>query len=186
MNRAPPRVIGYAPEEVRMSLLQAAKHELKQVGLVTLYFLVCFLIVLTLKKLFLADYEIEFYALSAAVIGALIAGKVVVVLDKIHIGTQFDETHPIGLAVLYKTLCYSVVTFLVLAAEKLFHAYRDTGVLAAAVTDVWEHRNRNLILAKLIVIAAAYACYHLYAGIDRRLGEGTLWRELWAPANSRK
>lgn len=43
-----------------MSLLTAVKHELEQVGLVTLYFLFCFAVVLTLKKLFLAEYQIEF------------------------------------------------------------------------------------------------------------------------------
>jgi hypothetical protein len=42
-----------------VSLLTAVKHELKQVGLVTLYFLFCFAIVLTLKKLFLAEYAIS-------------------------------------------------------------------------------------------------------------------------------
>jgi hypothetical protein len=66
---------------MRMSLVHTVKHELKQVGLVTLYFLICFGIVLTLKKLFLADYQIRVYAISAAVIGALVAGKVAVLLD---------------------------------------------------------------------------------------------------------
>ena len=36
-----------------MSLLGVVKHELKQVGLVTLYFLFCFDVTLVLKKLFL-------------------------------------------------------------------------------------------------------------------------------------
>ena len=40
-------------------------REVKQVGLVTLYFLVCFALVLTLKKLFLAQYAVEFYGVSA-------------------------------------------------------------------------------------------------------------------------
>ena len=57
-----------------MSLLTAAKHEVKQVGVVTLYFMFCFAVILTLKKLFLAEYQIEFYALSAVVVGALVAG----------------------------------------------------------------------------------------------------------------
>ena len=38
-----------------MSLLTSVKHELRQVGLVTLYFVACFGIVLTLKKLFFAE-----------------------------------------------------------------------------------------------------------------------------------
>jgi hypothetical protein len=89
-----------------MSLLTAAKHELRQVGLVTLHFMFCFAVILTLKKLFLAEYQIEFYTLSAVVIGGLVAGKVVVVLDHTPLGTLFDSSERPGLAAVYRTLVY--------------------------------------------------------------------------------
>jgi len=66
------------------------KHELKEVGLVTLYFLSCFGIILTLRKLFLADYQIKVYALSAAVVGALMAAKIALLLGHTRAGTRFD------------------------------------------------------------------------------------------------
>ena len=34
------------------------------------------------------------------------------------------------------------------------------------------------MLAKLIVIGLAFAVYHVYAGIDRKLGKDALWRLL--------
>ena len=50
----PPRVKrGDRRSERSLSLLGVVKHELKQVGLVTLYFLFCFGVTLVLKKLFL-------------------------------------------------------------------------------------------------------------------------------------
>ena len=162
-----------------MSLLHTVKHEVTQVGLVTLYFLICFGLVLLLKKLFLADYRIQVYALSAAVIGALVAGKIVVILDKTRLGTRFDESYGVGVAAFYKTLCYAMVTALVLLAEMLFHAYREAGALEQAVAQVWGHRDRNVVFAKAIVIGMAYAGYHVYAGLDRRLGEGVLRRTIW-------
>ena len=161
-----------------MSLLSAVKHEIKHVGLVTLYFLVCFGIVLTLKKLFLAAYQIDFYGLSAVVIGALVVAKVVVILDSTRTGTRLDADYPLVLAASYKTLCYSVATFLVLFGERVFHAYRESGALGVAIGDVWRGRNLNVILAKAICIGLAFAVYHLYGGIDRRLGQGTLWRAI--------
>ena len=85
----------------------------------------------------LATYEIEFYALSGAVIGALIVGKVVVVLDKTLAGNRFDAGHSIGMAALYKTAVYSAITFLVLLGEKLFHAYR--GKVACSVKPLWRY-----------------------------------------------
>ena len=98
-----------------MSLWPRVKHELKEVGLVTLYFFACFVIILTLKKLFLASYEIKFYALSGALVGALIAGKVAVLLDKTRPGTRFDNSQPTGIAAGYKTLIYLAVTLLLLS-----------------------------------------------------------------------
>lgn len=158
------------------TLVGLLKHELKQIGLVTLYFFFCFGVVLTLKKLLLATYQIEFYAMSAIVIGALVAAKIVVVLDKTRAGTRFDATHPLWLSVLYKTVVYSLATAAVLSFERVFHAYREAGQLGQALTEVWMHRDRNVILAKVICIGLAFAGYHLYAGLDRRLGEGTLRR----------
>jgi len=72
-----------------MTWLSAAKHELRQLGVVTVYFLFCFGMVLTLKKLILAQYDIEFYALSVLVVSALVAAQVVLILDKTPVGARF-------------------------------------------------------------------------------------------------
>jgi hypothetical protein len=167
-----------------MGWLARIRHELREVGLVTVYFLFCFGTILILKKLFLADYHVKFYALSAAVVGALVAAKVVVVLDHTGAGTRFDTRGSLAASAAYKTLVYGVAAFVVLWAEQLFHAYRETGGLGTAVLEVWAHRDRNVILAKLICVALTFFGYHLFTGIDRRLGEGTLRRMLWEPGVS--
>ncbi len=167
-----------------MGLMATVKHEAKQIGLVTLYFFVCFGIILTLKKLFLEAYEIQVYAVSAAVIGALVVAKIVVILDKARAGTRFDARASLGLGALYKTLLYAAATFLVLFAERLFHAYREGGALGTAVAYIWQHRDRNVIFADVICIGLALMAYHLYTGIDRRLGEGTLRAAIWRRATA--
>jgi hypothetical protein len=159
-------------------------REVKAVGAVTLYFLFCFGVILVLKKLFLADYNIEVYALSTAVVSALIAAKVVVTLDHTRAGTRFDASRTLVTAVLYKTLIYGAAAFGVLFAEELFHAYRASHGLGDAMAALWEHRSRNVILAKAICVGVTFAGYHLYSGIDRRLGEGTLRRVLGSPADT--
>jgi hypothetical protein len=157
-------------------LLSRAQQEAKEIGLVTLYFLFCFSVVLILKKLLLESYDIEVFVLSTVIVSALVVGKVVVVLDKTRAGTRFDTNHPLAVAALYKTLVYTAATFVVLCLEKAFHAYRESGQLWEAVLEVWAHRDRNLILAKVLCVGLAFAGYHLYAGLDRRLGEGALRR----------
>ena len=153
-------------------------REVRQVGLITFYFLVCFALLLLLKKLFLAQYAVEFYGVSAAVVGALVVGKVVVLLDHSGLGSRFDRERALWIGVAYRTLVYTVVTFVVVVVEKVIHEVRAGEELAAAVTHVWEHRDRNVMLATVLCIALAFAGYNVYAALDRRLGEGTLRRLL--------
>jgi len=159
-----------------MNLLAKLKHEAKEVGLVTLYFFFCFGVMLTIKQLLLADYRIEVQVVSTAAISALIIAKIVIILDHTPAGNRFDTRHPLWLAVLYKTVVYLALAFIVFFLEKLFHAYRETGLLNLAISEVWEHRNRNLILMKLLSVGLTFLGYHFYAGLDRSLGEGTLRR----------
>ena len=65
-----------------MSAVERIRHEVKEIGLVSLYFLCCFLFFLSLKALILREYEVEISVLSTAAVGALVVAKVVVVLDK--------------------------------------------------------------------------------------------------------
>jgi hypothetical protein len=159
-----------------MDLLSVLKKEIKEVGLVALYFFFSFGVLLTLKKLFLAEYQVEVHAVSAAAVSALIAAKIVIILDATHAGSRFDASFPLGLAAVYKTLVYILATFVVLYLEKLIEAYWEIGTLGQAISDVWEHKNRNIMLAKVLCVGLTFFVYHLYAGLDRRLGEGTLRR----------
>jgi hypothetical protein len=61
----------------------------------------------------------------------------------------------------------------------VFHAYRENDTLGAAITAVWENRDRSIVLAKVLCVGLAFLGYHLFVAADRRLGQGTLWRALW-------
>ena len=165
-----------------MSLRGWIEHELKEVGIVSLYFLGCVGIAVGLRKLILADYAIQFSGLSVAVIGSLVLAKVVLVLQHTGIGTRFDATHPVAIAAGYKVCLYAVAMALVQAGERMFDAYREDRTITAAFADVWGHLHWRETLARVIVVCLALFGYHVWAGIDRRLGEGTLWRTLWKRA----
>jgi hypothetical protein len=157
-----------------MGMLSAVKREARHVAGVTLYLLFCFGIFSTLKKLFLATYDIEYFALLPTVIAALSLAKVIVILDGVPVVTRLDTGHPIWLATLYKTLFYCAVSAPVLFSERVWHAYRETGALGEAVPEAWTHMDYNLVVAKVIIVGLVFACYHLYRGVDRRLGQDTL------------
>ena len=111
-----------------MKAIRVVTKEIKRVGLVTLFFLVGFGLILLLKKLFLAQYSIEFSGLSKAVFGALLVGKVVVILDHTRFVQQFRR-YPRYVSVLYQTSLYTLAVFFLGVCEKVFHAYRDTAPL---------------------------------------------------------
>ena len=165
--------------------LESLLEEVKTAGLATLFFLACFLVILALKKLFLAQYDIEFYGLSAAVISAAVVGKVVIVLDTTGAGTRFEVHRAPWISVVYKTLVYTAVTLLVVVAEKVFHAYRETGALGAAIEEVLHARVRSRILATVLCIGLTFAAYNLLSTINRRLAGGQLLRWLLGRTDSR-
>ena len=59
-----------------MSLRQQVTGEIKAIGLVTLYFASWFGMMILLKRLVLAEHQIEFRGVSTAIVGALIVAKV--------------------------------------------------------------------------------------------------------------
>ena len=155
-------------------MLSVVKREARHTAGVALYLFFCFVIFTTLNKLFLATYQIEFSALVPALIGALALAKVVVLLDITPLAAYLDTRHPIWAATFYKTLFYCTVSAPVLFAERVWHFYRETGTIGEGVVEAWNHMDPNRVLAKVIVVGIVFGCYHLYHGIDRRLGEGKL------------
>lgn len=162
-----------------MSLLTKIKHEAKEVAWVTLYFFFCFGTMLTLKKLLLAGYQVDVQVISLAAVSALIIAKIIIILDHTAAGNRFDTRQPLWVAVIYKTLVYLGIAFIVFYLEKVFHAYRETGLLNQAISDVWAHKDRNLMLMKLLCVGLSFLAYNLFTGLDQRLGEGMLRRRIF-------
>jgi len=162
-----------------MSLVSKIKNEAKEVGLVTLYFIFWFGVMLTFKKLLLAGYQVDVQVVFIAAISALIIAKIVIILDHTSAGNRFDTLHTLWLPAIYKTLIYLAIAFVLFFLENLFHAYRETGGLHWAILAVWEARDWNLTMMKLLSVGLSFLAYNFYAGLDQRLGEGTLRRKIF-------
>jgi hypothetical protein len=89
-------------------------------------------IVLTLKTLFLAEYQIDFYAVSVVVVGTLVAAKVVVILDHTRLGPSFASARRPALVAIHKTIIHGAATLLLIGGERVFHAYRERGGIGTA------------------------------------------------------
>jgi hypothetical protein len=150
-------------------------REFREFAAVVLFFFIGFMLIFVLFKLFVSQYSIEFYAFSKAAIGALILGKVVLVMDRLKFVRGFDS-YPRAVAVVYKTFVYGLAVIAVGIAERLIHAYREAGNLREAVHLVIASANLNRFLAVVLLISLIVCAYFVMLEINRAMGEGALFR----------
>lgn len=161
-----------------MSAAARVRRELREIGLVTLYFLACFLFFLSLKWVLLDEYGIQTTVLGTAVVGALVVAKVVVLLDKTSFGERFASTR-LWAHVLWRSLVYTVVVFVVTLGERLFDLYRESHDLATTLAGVWAGEDVDHFVALNLCVATSFLIYNAFSEIGRHLGGGDALRSLF-------
>jgi hypothetical protein len=141
---------------------------------VFIFFLVGFLLLLSIIKLVLADFSIEVTAFSKAVVGALFAAKAVLVLDETPLARHLEQYRRIS-AVAVKTFIYGAITLLLGFLERLLEARHRVHTLAAAADYVVAHANMYRLFAWALGISLVFAIYFALFEIDEFLGKGALW-----------
>lgn len=97
-------------------LLAKIKHEVLEIIPPTVFFFVAISLLILTKRLMLQQYGIEFADFGAAVVGALIIGKVVLIVDCFSFVNKFPNK-PLIYNVIWKTIIYLVAAFLVRLGE---------------------------------------------------------------------
>lgn len=155
-----------------MSLSDRIRHEMKAVGVVTLFFGLWIGALITLKTLILEEYHISFTGWSKVLLGALVLGKVVLVLEHVPLGA-WVQARPAWVGVLLRTLLYTAGVALVLVLE---HALRRPSASLAAEREV-PH-----VLVNTLCLAGALLAFNVLSVIQRRLAPGGLLRLFLKPA----
>ena len=151
-----------------MSFLEVVKHEIKQVGLVTLYFFTAFAVISVIMKLLLISYEIHLTLLSKVIIGALVMGKVVIILDKTSFGDRFAN-HARYLNILYKSIVYTFATFVVAALEKTYHYYHETHNVQTAFLEIFQDGRGERLAAFLILVFISFIFFNTMIAVNRTM-----------------
>ena len=162
------------------NLQQKLLDELKNVALATLYFGCWLAVLLLIKQLVLAEYQIQFNGLGKALIGALILAKVVLVLEHVPLGRWVRE-RPAWLDVVLRTLLYAFGVVLVLIIEKGFEGRHEYGGFAQSLRTIWHHEDIYHLWTNAIVITGALLFYNILSVVRSHLGEGALLRLYLAP-----
>jgi len=156
-----------------------ALREIRSIALVTLYFAVCFIVMMVCKRLVLAEYGVEFRGLSFALVGALIVAKVVLVLEHVPLGA-WVRRRPVVVDTVLRTLLYSLGVAVVLLLEKAFESRHEHGGFGGALSALIEGRDIHHVLATTIGVSGALLGFNVLAVLHLNQGAGFLRRLFFA------
>jgi hypothetical protein len=164
-----------------MSLPRRAKHELKAISLTTLYFALWLGVLMFLKRLVLADYQIQYRGFSLAIVGSLVIAKVVLVLEHLPLG-PWVRKQPAVCDVLLRTALYGTGVAAALLLEKAFEARKEYGGFGRALLQVFHHRDIHHVWANTICLACALLGFNALSVLRRHVGDRELVGLFFSPA----
>lgn len=150
-------------------MIDKVKNEMKEVGLITLYFFVCFALFMIIKKLVLFQYSISFYGWSAAFIGALAMGKVVFLIDKAPIHQWLKHLKPIQ-EILFKALVYTFLVYVVSILEKTIHYWIEDPIMGNWQSHLFSNGKSALLLAHAIYIYFCFVVFYFIHFLNEKFG----------------
>lgn len=163
-----------------MTWQQKLKHEISSLLTVTLFFACWLGILLLIKMLVLADYNIAFYDFSKALVGALVLAKVVLVLEHVSLGA-WVRARPAWVDVALRTVMYAVGVAFVLLLEKGFEGRHEYGGFGASLAAMFEQADIYHVWANVIALAGALLVFNILSVIRAHLGVGGLRRVFLQP-----
>lgn len=163
---------------------QKLVHEVKSVALATIFFAVWIGALVLLKRLVLAEYEIEFYGFSAALVGVLVLAKVVVVLERVPLGGWVRRS-PAWVDVFLRTALYAAGVVVVLAIEHGVRGRGEHGGFTGAVRAAFAEVNAPHLWANVLCVSGALLVYNALAVVRLHLGGRSLLGLFLAPIPER-
>jgi hypothetical protein len=157
--------------------------QLREVLPPTLFFVIGFNFIVLTTQLILADYFIHFANFMLVTISALVLGKSVLVANALPFFRRFD-TAPIIQPVLYKTVIYWAVVFLVWFLEKLGKYWFTGGTLSGIPEYVAKHFSWNRFVAIQLWIFVLFLIYTIGAELNSLFGNGELIKILFTRRSS--
>jgi hypothetical protein len=147
--------------------------ELKELLPPTVFFAISFNLLVLTTQLILSDYLVHLWNFMLATTAALVVGKSVLVADALPFFRRSD-TAPMIQSVLFKTIVYWTVVFLVRFLEKLVEYLFGGGTLGGIPEYVANHFTWHRFAAIQIWIFVLFLIYTSVSELNARLGKGEL------------
>jgi hypothetical protein len=167
----------------RSRLLSFIVKELREVLPPTIFFGVGFNLIVLTTDLILADYLVSFGNFVVATMAALVVGKAVLVANALPFLRRFDEA-PLIRPVLFKTIVYWAVVFLVRFLEKLIEYFLAGGSLNGIPEHVATHFSWHRFVAIQIWIFVLFLVYTSVIELNARFGDGLMFKIFFTKRSS--
>ena len=161
------------PTMAKSSLPAFFFKELREIVPPTVFFAVGFNLIVFTTDLILADYFASLGNFVVVTMAALVVGKAVLVANAMPFLRRFD-TAPLIRPVLFKTIVYWSVVFLVRFLEKLVEYFLSGGSFSGIPGYVTTHFTWHRFAAIQIWIFVLFLIYTSVAELNARLGKGEL------------
>jgi hypothetical protein len=149
--------------------------ELKEVLPPTVFFAVSFNIIVLTTQLLLADYAARFVSFIVAITAALLVGKAVLVANELPFLRRFDRA-PLIQPILFKTVVYFVVVFLVRILERIVEYLFSGGTMAGISEYVSGNFSWHRFAAVQIWIFVLFLIYTTASELNTLFGDGELYK----------
>ena len=172
-----------APAVPKTRFLRFVIAQLAEVIPPTLFFIISFNLIVLTTQLILADYLVHFANFMLVTLSALIVGKAVLVANKLPFFRRFD-TAPIIQPVLFKTLIYCAVVFVIRLLERVVK-YRIAGGTLSGIPHYFAtHFSWNRFTAIQIWVFVLFLIYTIGSELNSLFGNGELTKILFTRRSS--
>jgi hypothetical protein len=153
--------------------------EIEEVLPPVVFFAVGFNLIAFATQLVLDDYLAHFANYMLTTMAALVVGKAVLLANLLPFLRRFD-TAPLIRPILFKTVVYAVVVFLVRVLEKIVEYWLGGGTIVGIPDYVANHFSWHYHAAVQIWIFVLFFIYTSASELDARLGRGELAKIFFA------
>lgn len=154
-------------------LVAFATKEFKEIIAPTVFFAISFNIIVLTTQLILDDYLVQFANILVATAAALVVGKAVLVANALPFLRRFDRA-PLIQPILFKTVVYFAVVFVVRLLEKIVEYCFGGGTLAGIPDYMGSHFSWHRFAAIQIWIFVLFLIYVAASEFNSLFGDGEL------------
>lgn len=153
------------------------KTELIEVGVISLYFFLCFALFMIIKKLLLLEHDITFYGWATAVVGALVMGKVVFLIDITPMRKWLKNLKPIN-EIVFKAMVYTLLVFAVSILEKSIHYWLESPTEETWGNQIFGDGKDAMLFAHAIYIYFCFIVFYFLHFLNEEFGRENILKRL--------